>query len=92
VWETSLAVVVRRLGGPAMARQGGDLSVTADAPDTIEQPTTAPGPGAGLAQRDPGGSRPLRLLRTVDARTAPAVKWTLPSLVVTVASSWRATW
>lgn len=39
-----------------------------------------------MAERGGDGFAPLRLLRTVDARTAPAVKWAVPSLVVAFAS------
>jgi small-conductance mechanosensitive channel len=60
--------------------------VTVDAPGMNKQPATAPGPHPGTAERDPSRPGPLRLLRTVDARTAPAVKWAVPSLVVAFAS------
>lgn len=59
----------------------------ADTPDTRKHRITDTDPQA-TGMNEPGGDRfaPLRLLRTVDARTTPAVKWAVPSLVVASAS------
>jgi len=61
--------------------------VIAGEPGTTKQQTRVPAPQVtGMAKRGGDGFAPLRLMRTVDARTAPAVKWAVPSLVVAFAS------